>query len=108
MLIPLKEFIEGHRSPRTITLNATVREALAIMRNFDYSQLPIVDEQGYLKGMISEQSIVNTYFDMNGSLNLLDLKVDHCQQEALTIFVQEGPVRCHQVAGIGFCHRGGG
>jgi CBS domain-containing protein len=85
MLIPLKEFIEGHRNPRSVTLNTTVREALAIMRNHDYSQLPIVDEQGYLKGLISEQSIVNTYFDMNGSMNLLDLKVDHCQQEALTI-----------------------
>jgi len=89
MLIPLKEFIEGHRSPRTVTLNSTVREALAIMRNHDYSQLPIVDEQGYIKGMISEQSIVNTYFDMNGSLNLLDLKVDHCQQEALTISIKK-------------------
>jgi CBS domain-containing protein len=85
MLIPLKEFIEGHRAPRTVTLNTSVREALAIMRNYDYSQLPIVDDQGYIKGMISEQSIVNTYFDLNGSLNLLELKVDHCQQEALTI-----------------------
>ena len=70
MLIPLKDFIEGHRTPRTVTLNTTVREALAIMRNNDYSQLPIVDDQGYIKGMISEQSIVNTYFDLNGSLNL--------------------------------------
>ena len=85
MLIPLKEFIEGHRAPRSVTLNTSVREALAIMRNYDYSQLPIVDDQGYIKGMISEQSIVNTYFDLNGSLNLLELKVDHCQQEALTI-----------------------
>ncbi|MBN2257757.1 MAG: DUF4268 domain-containing protein, partial [Anaerolineaceae bacterium] len=52
-------------------------------------QLPIVDEQGYIKGLISEQSIVNTYFDLNGSLNLLELKVDHCQQEALTISVKK-------------------
>ncbi|MGA9397385.1 MAG: DUF4268 domain-containing protein [Anaerolineaceae bacterium] len=89
MLIPLKEFIEGHRSPRTVMMNTTVREALAIMRNYDYSQLPIVDEQGYIKGMISEQSIINTYFDMNGSMNLLDLKVDHCQQEALTISLKK-------------------
>ncbi|MBN2677751.1 MAG: DUF4268 domain-containing protein [Anaerolineaceae bacterium] len=89
MLIPLKEFIEGHRNPRSVTMNTTVREALAIMRNHDYSQLPIVDEQGYIKGLISEQSIVNTYFDLNGSLNLLELKVDHCQQEALTISVKK-------------------
>jgi CBS domain-containing protein len=54
------------------------------MIEHDYSQLPIVDDQGKLNGIITEQSIVNTYFIVGNSESLLDMTVDHCQATPVT------------------------
>jgi CBS domain-containing protein len=78
MLFPIKQLIEGRGEPLCARKNTTVREALTIMVEFDFSQLPIIDEQGNLLGMISENSIINTYFNINTAVSLLDLTVDHC------------------------------
>lgn len=69
----------------SINRNDTVRNALELMLRHDYSQLPVVDDAGYLVGMISEQSITRRYFHVDGKVSLFDLEVNHCQMPAVTL-----------------------
>jgi CBS domain-containing protein len=85
MLFPIRQLIEGNDPPLCVPKTTKVREALAIMMEHDFSQLPIVDEKGLLTGIITEQSIVNTYFIVGDAGALIDLPVDHCQMTAITI-----------------------
>ena len=75
--------------PICIRWDKTIREALQLMVANDFSQLPIVDSQGKLFGIISEQSIVRKYRLINGNTSLLDLTVDHCQVLAVTLPLSE-------------------
>lgn len=78
MTLSIRELINGHENPVCILKETKVREALALMMENDYSQLPILDEQGKLFGVITEQSIVNTYSVVGDKVALLDMMVDHC------------------------------
>lgn len=51
----------------------------------DFSQLPIVDKEGKLVGIISEQTIIRLYYHLKGTVSLLDLTVDHCQIPPVTL-----------------------
>lgn len=68
-----------------IRSDKTVQEALQIMVEKDFTQLPVVDELGNLLGIISEHSITRTYHLVNGGVSLLNLTVDHCQESAITL-----------------------
>jgi arabinose-5-phosphate isomerase len=46
------------RSPKCIGLEARVTEALPIMRKFAIDELPVVDDQGRLAGMIDIQDLL--------------------------------------------------
>ena len=85
MLFPIRQLIEGHDDLVSIPKHAKVREALVLMMEHDYSQLPVTNEDGNLVGIISEASIVNTYFHIDPVLSLLDLTVDHCSASSRTI-----------------------
>jgi CBS domain-containing protein len=85
MLFPIKKLVEDHAPLLCIPKTALVREALALMVENDYSQLPIINEHENLIGIISETSIINTYFHINTTLSLLNLTVDHCMTSPKTI-----------------------
>lgn len=85
MLFPIKQLIDGRGTPLSVSKKTSVREALTLMVENDYSQLPVINEQGDLIGIISESSITNTYFHIGATLSLLDLTVDHCMVLAKTI-----------------------
>ena len=57
MLFPISELIKDNDDLVWVTKDTQVRDALAVMIENDYSQLPIVDEAGNLSGIITEQSI---------------------------------------------------
>src|SRR5437660_7745692 len=78
MLFPLEKLLKAGK-PICIHRDKTIWDALQLMVENDFSQLPVVDSQGKLLGIISEQSIVRKYRLIGRSVSLLDLTVDHCQ-----------------------------
>lgn len=84
MLFPIAELIEG-RKLITVNQNDSVRNALRTMIENDFSQLPVVDDQGNLCGVISEQVIVRKYYHFDGDKILITLKVKDCQMKPLTL-----------------------
>jgi CBS domain-containing protein len=78
MLIPIGQLIEGHPAPICVAQDALVKDALGLMIKHDFSQLPVVDGEGDLVGLISERSITRAYYLLGGVVSLLDLPVDHC------------------------------
>jgi len=85
MLFPVKQLLKDKEPPLCITKEAKVRDALSLMVQNDYSQLPIVDGNGYLAGIITEQIIISMYFHTIEAVSLMDLTVDHCQTKPVTI-----------------------
>jgi CBS domain-containing protein len=85
MLFPVKQLLIEKEPPLCITKEAKVRDALSLMVQNDYSQLPIVDEKGNLVGIITEQIIISMYFYTSGIVSLMDLTIDHCQIKPVTI-----------------------
>src|SRR5688572_28668341 len=78
MLIPIGELLEGREPPICVRQDALVKEALGLMMRHDFSQLPVVDPEGDLVGVISEQFIARAYYLLGGVVSMLDLAVDHC------------------------------
>src|SRR5260221_6939694 len=74
----LRELVQGHDKLTSVRHDCPVRQAVKIMIDSDFSQLPVVDESGALQGLISEQSIVRTQALIDTKLNVLDLEVDQC------------------------------
>jgi CBS domain-containing protein len=85
MLFPIQQLIEGRGAPLCVRKDTTVNDALALMVKNDYSQLPVVDEDGDLCGIISETSIIGMYHHVGATVSLLDLTVDHCATTPVTI-----------------------
>ena len=83
MLFPIARLVED-KQPLCVESSRTVREALALMVEHDYSLLPVIDEQGKLVGVISERTISRNYYHSDGKVPLLDLTVDHCLEPAAT------------------------
>jgi hypothetical protein len=82
MLFPIEQLLKNKNELNCIPQSKTVRDALTQMVKNDYSQLPVLDETGSLLGIITEQSIISTYFHSMGAVSLLDLGVDHCLTRA--------------------------
>ena len=71
MLYPVEKLLNNRDNFRTIRQTAKVREALAQMAQGDFSQLPVVDEQGNLVGLISEQTITRTYYHVDENVSII-------------------------------------
>jgi CBS domain-containing protein len=85
MLFPIRQLMEGKPELQKISRRIKLSDALAIMVENDFSQLPIIDDNGRLTGIITEQSIINTYMIVRDRVSLLDMTVDHCQTSPVTI-----------------------
>lgn len=85
MLFPISKLIEGRQSPICVSRDTTIREALTLMVENDYSQLPVLNQDGNLSGLVSETSIMRMYYHVGASVSLLDLRVDNCQTNAVTL-----------------------
>lgn len=85
MSFPISKLIENQREVVTIASTATVREALTMMVANDFSQLPVVDGEGKLVGIVSEQSITDTLFHTRGKVPIYDMTVDNCTAMPLTL-----------------------
>ena len=57
MLFPLEKLLQDRSPITTVWQDTNVRNALEIMIQNDFSQLPIIDRNGHLTGIISERTI---------------------------------------------------
>ena len=83
MPILVSQLTEG-RKLECITVDKSVKEAMQCMLAHDYSQLPVVSVDGKLVGLISDQSIAQRHYYLNG-VSLLDYAVTDCCSPAPTI-----------------------
>ena len=58
MPISAKELIEGRQPPATVKESDLIPRALSIMLEYEYSQLPIVDDTRIPKGLVTADSIL--------------------------------------------------
>jgi CBS domain-containing protein len=63
--ITVAELLDGRRPVVTIKARASLRDALKLMIEHDFSQLPVVDDDGKLQGLVTADSIVRR-LDMLG------------------------------------------
>lgn len=85
MLYSVERLLEQMERPLCVVRGTPVIEALRLMVEHDYSQLPVVDEEGDLVGIVSEQSFTRTYFHLNDQVSMLNLAVEYFQVEACTL-----------------------
>lgn len=74
MPFPVEQLIEGRRKPITVTLQHSVGDALKQMIQHDYSQLPVVDDQGRPQGIITSDSILHGLSNFGVTINQLYVK----------------------------------
>ncbi len=87
MLVPVINLIQ-ERTVSTVREDNKIKDALTIMIEKDYSQLPIVTSEGVLIGIISEQSISRMFFHLGEKISniaLLEQHVGECRDIATTI-----------------------
>lgn len=89
MLFPIQQLLKGRDAPLCVPRETRIDKALAQMIEHDYSQLPVVDDQGDLVGMVSKDSIVGSYYHIGQSVSLLGLTVDHCQTKPMTMTAEQ-------------------
>lgn len=89
MLFPVEKLLAGQPELLYVSHKETVKDALVHMVENDYSQLPVVDDDGHLTGIISEQAITRAFYHLAGDeISVLDLTVDHCQEQAVTLSLE--------------------
>lgn len=87
MIYPVDLLING-QSLLTIDEDDSVRDALVQMVSNDFSQIPVINKQGNLSGLVSEQSISRNYFHLGDDVGLLDLKVADCCEKPETLALE--------------------
>ena len=92
MIVTVRRLLKGRPKPICVGRQATLKVALKLMIDKDFSQLPVVDEQDELVGMLSEQSISRTLFHKESRSSqrrevvpLLSLAVDQCMDRPATL-----------------------
>ena len=85
MLFPVEQLLKDKDELVKISREASVRDALQTMFKHDFSQLPVVDGNGNLVGLVTEQTIISTYFHTQGRISFLDFSVDNCVTKPVTI-----------------------
>jgi CBS domain-containing protein len=87
MLFPLERLINLSEKPDLVSVrqDETIRDVLKLMIENDFSQLPVVDNDNNLIGIVSEQRIMRMYYHLVEGVSLLDLRVNHCLSSAVTL-----------------------
>lgn len=82
MLVPLRQLLAGRPAPLCITPDVPIQEVLARMIENDYTQLPVVNQEGAYLGLISEQRLMRICFHLKKSNVFTALKVSQCYTPA--------------------------
>lgn len=85
MIFPVKKLLADRGKPLCVYQTETVRDALVKMIANEYSQLPILDDDDRLVGVISERVITRTMHFVDEQTSVLSLPVTDCQEDATVI-----------------------
>src|SRR5262245_30055091 len=89
MLYPVEKLLTNRGKVLCAHQKETVRDALVKMVQNDYSQLPVVDDQGNLVGIVTEKTITRTYYHVSESVPLFNLAVDNCLTPAVILSIDQ-------------------
>lgn len=84
MPFPVKNLIQGHSEPVTVTLEQTALDALHEMIRCDYSQLPVVDEGGKPVGLVTSDTILRGLSNFQVTINHLHVRDVVCQAKTFS------------------------
>jgi CBS domain-containing protein len=101
MLLPISQLLEGRAKPFCIEQNARVQDALRIMLQNDVSQLPVLDVEGDLVGLISHKTIAHAVFLLGDKVPLLKITVDHCLERVDTLTLEDDVFEACDLLGKG-------
>lgn len=85
MLLPISQLLEGRAKPICVQQDARVQQALHLMLQNDVSQLPVLNGDGDLVGLISHKTISHAIFLLGDRVPLLQITVDHCLERVDTL-----------------------
>ena len=75
MPFTVQQLIEGHQEPVKVTQHENAQRALELMIEYDFSQLPVVDENDTPLGIVTSDSILRALNNFGIPLN--ELQVSH-------------------------------
>jgi hypothetical protein len=82
MPYPVQNLIEGRGEPTTVRPGDSAQKALTLMIEYDFSQLPVIDEAKRPLGMVTHESILRAL--SNFGVKLEDLRVSNAIVKAQT------------------------
>lgn len=85
MLFSIRQLLAGRAAPLCVSREMLIKDALAQMIEHNYSQLPVVDHEGSLLGLVSEKGLIRTCFHLQNSTSLTELKVGQCLTNVETL-----------------------
>lgn len=91
MLFPIQSLLDTKDNPEILTIQRStkVRVAVKKMQENDYDQLPVVDEEGRLVGLLSEHDIVQFTFHFPAKTSVFDIECNHCMSKPVTMRADE-------------------
>ncbi len=78
MPFPVQELIVGHQKPVTVRRDGSMQTALDLMTEHDFTQLPVVDDDGKPLGMVTSDSLLRalqTFAVTTSALGIVDATV---------------------------------
>lgn len=85
----LAPIVSGRKPLVSTAPDTPLRQALSVMIENRFGQLPMIDAHGCLLGMLSQQAILRTYYHTDGAVALLDLPVQHCAEAAVILRIED-------------------
>lgn len=84
-LHPLSQVLAQRKPPVCAVLGASIGDALKVMTENRFGQMPVVDEDGSLHGLITQQGIAGLYYHTKGKVDLLKVPVHHALEAVTTL-----------------------
>lgn len=88
MSFTVQELIKDRRGPVTVHRNSTAQRAVELMVTYDFSQLPVVDDDNRPCGMVTTDSILHAHNSLD--LPLKKLRVRDAMAKTPRIFTASG------------------
>ena len=83
MLYTLEQVLANRKPLITVRYDASLLDAFRLLIERRVGQLPVVDENGHLKGIVAQQTILGIYFLTDGKISLFDLTVADCRNRRI-------------------------
>ncbi len=74
MPFTVQELIKDRRKPVTVQINDTAQKAIDLMMEYDFSQLPVIDNDERPQGMVTSDSILRAHASLNLPLKKLHVR----------------------------------